>query len=218
MSRSGGLSTERVPSLLSLWSALSVKQRWIAVAAVAGFFLLPLLLGWERRANRMEIIRQQFHLPPDIAFSQFEPGSSKLRSPAISGIVQFTDQQYRQYAAALHDSRVWRPTPLNYRGIGFINPYAPDALRWQDAAPHRRYGGDPLGRWGSSSEEQVHAMTKGRYLCFAVLKIDSTASGGDAGLQHKAVSCRQLQRTDEAVAVVKGALDDNGKTLHMLIY
>lgn len=207
-----GSLTKFLPS----FAALPIRQRWASAAFLIGLVAFVLFLGLERRAEQMDVVRRQFHLPQAIPFAAFSMSDGKARWPQLTGVVQFSDGQYRDYVGSLDNGEVWGPIRLEYRGVSAFHQFSPEAFRWRSVPPAPRYAGDPIGRWGFASEPRVYALTDALYFCYGVITIAPEQSVEPP--RHRAVACRDL-RTDEAThAIVKAALDAETRTLHWIIH
>lgn len=184
------------------------------IAVIACFVLFLLWHRHDYLADRTRLLQEQFHLPESAQFAQFDPGGDKMKTPSVSGIVRFDEEQFARYLAATRDPAGWKPAALPYRGAANVDIRAPAALGWTDRPPFPRYAGDRMRRWGFRSDEPVAAIRKGRYLCYGVVRI---ADGEEGQPRHQAVPCAELLSSQEPAAIVKAALDLENRTLHMIV-
>lgn len=205
--------------IADLWRAMTMQQRLETVAAAALLAMVILAARETRVSARMEILREQFHLPGDVAVSEFHDGGTKTRRPQIEGVANFTEAQYRAYEHSLDDPDVWRPTPLRYGGAALDGDYASDALRWRDHPLAGRPAYDPLVEWGELSQGRADAIENGRHFCFAVVR--EPAPGGelerDGAPGYRALACPEVRIGGEYLVRVAGALDPATRTLHMIV-
>ncbi|QTN20109.1 hypothetical protein HZ989_03235 [Brevundimonas sp. AJA228-03] len=200
-------------SLRARWGEATHAQRITAVAIIATLCGLILLLGRTQRDGQEKVLRDQFHLPDDVAFVVMEHGSAKLRWPRLRATAQLSDAALASYVGGLDRVEIWRPTPLHYRGVSRIDAYGPGALTWRSERPPPAYGSDGMASGGIFADPDVQAIRRGRYFCFAVLPLDPGPPPADP--RHRAVPCSDLPRGTDPVAVVQGALDLDRRALHM---
>jgi len=202
-------------SFFAPWRAMSVPQRWIVSVGIVGLILSLISIRDAERSRKMDLLREQFHLPAGIAFTDFDPGGSKVKWPVIRGTVTFSQTQYDAWVSALDDGKTWRPVPVRYRDVTTIGRYSADALRWRDyrPPPRRRDGGLP--DWGIFFEAPVQSIRRGRYFCLAVLAVEPPPSRDDEKRDDRAVSCWELGEQDAPVMVIEGVLDTDTRRLHM---
>lgn len=210
-----GASVQRQTGISSTWIGLSAHQRLTALAIILGVGLTVHSIGIERRARLSEVVRRQFHLAQAIPFAAFSISDSKKRWPILTGTVRFSDTQYRAYVGSLDDRRVWESVPLEFRGVNLLEGNAPEAFCWRSDPPAPRYAGDRLGRWGHASMPRIYELKDARYYCFGVMKIAPSADREAS--RYRAVACHGLVAEDEPIAIVKGALDDETRTLHWIL-
>lgn len=206
---------ERRPSLVNQWRALTPGQRWGVTGTIALIVAVALILGWESRSEQRKILRQQFHLPSNMAFATFDGGSSKVRWPALQGSVQFSESAHAAYLETLNDPAIWTPDFPRYRGVTTVAETTPEALQWRDDRPPLRFGSDGMADWGIFGDESIRAIRRARFFCYAILELDTPA--GEDDRKTRAVSCWQLAAEDDPVLVVEGVLDLDRRTLHMRI-
>lgn len=178
--------------------------QWGAILAVVCFLAVLKMVGSPSDTEK-EQLRAQFHLPANVALTKVYVDRSKTKPfpAAIEGYVHFSEPEFQKYVATLDDQRVWQPVPIVHGGTAFLGTYAPDALTWADIRASQ-----PLS-WGSLSSKQAQDARNGRLLCFAL-----TETGSGTGVFHG-----ERCRTGSAgkSAYVKGLIDYDTRTLHMLI-
>lgn len=178
--------------------------QWGAVLAVACLLAALKMLGSPSDAEKQQL-RAQFHLPANVALTKVSVNSSKTKPfpAAIEGYVHFSEPEFQAYVAKLDDLRVWQPLPIVHGGTEFNGTYSSDALTWRDIRDSQ-----PLS-WGSLSWKQAQDARNGRLLCFAL-----TETGSGTGVFH-GERCRTGSVGKSAY--VKGLIDYDTRTLHMLI-
>jgi len=195
-------STARAFSLADLrnWTL----GRWSAVLAVACFLAVLKMVGSPSDTEKQQL-RAQFHLPAHVTLTKVYVNRSKTKPfpAAIEGYVHFSESEFQKYVAELDDPRVWQPVPIVHGGTEFHGTYASDALTWREIRDSQ-----PLS-WGTLSSKQTQEARNGRQFCFAL-----TETGSGTGVFHG-----ELCRTGSAgkSAYVKGLIDYDTRTLHMLI-
>lgn len=184
---------------------------WGAILAVAGFYMILKMIGAPSGIEKQQL-RAQFHIPDNVALTKVEVNRSKTKLfPAdIEGVVHFAEPQFRTYLARLDDPKVWQPVPLLHGGTKFDGSYAPDALVWRDIQGTR--GGRHVS-FGNLSAQQAQNARDGRELCF-VLREDRSGVGSSA---FRGEACGTHGAGSSKAAYVKGLLDFDTRTLHMLI-
>lgn len=189
-----------VPAKIAQWSP--------AILLVIAFYAALALIG-APSTDEKETLRNQFHLPPEVSFSELRVDrKSRLASPmAIEGVVRFSEAQFRDYARRLNDPGLWRPLPIKYDGVAFQGPYSPDALKWEDLPGKRRIG------WGSLSWKQAQEARNGKLLCFAVRQV----GGDEATASFRGETCSDVSMTKARMVLVQGLIDADNKTLHMIV-
>lgn len=200
---------------LQTWAEMSARQRLTSVAVILGVAALVFSIGVERRASRMDFVRRQFHLADAVSFASFSISDSKRRWPQLSGIVKFSDSQYRDYVVSLDGVRPRKPARFDYRGIGAIDDFSSDAFRWRSDPPAPRYAGDRIGWWGSRSMPRIYALKDARYFCIVV--INSPVAQASAATRHRIVACGDLSSSEEPLVIVKGVLDAETRALHWIV-
>lgn len=181
---------------------------WGAILAVAGFYMILKMIGAPSGIEKQQL-RGQFHIPDNIALTMVEVNRSKAKPfPAdIEGIVHFAEPQFRAYLTRLDDPTVWQPVPLLHGGMQFDGSYAPDALVWRDIQSAR------LVSFGNLSAQQAQNARNGRELCF-LLREERSGVGSRA---FRGEACGTRGAGSLKAAYVKGLLDFDTRTLHMLI-
>lgn len=177
---------------------------WGAILAIAFFFALLKMLGSPTDVEQQQL-RAQFRLPGDIPLTKVYVNRSKTKPfpAAVESYLQFSEAEFQKYVATLDDPRVWQPVPITHGGTQFHGEYSSDALIW---TPIRS---SPPMSWGSLSWKQAQEARNGRVLCFAL-----TETGAGTGVFHG-----ERCRTGSAgkSAYVKGLIDYDTRTLHMLV-
>ena len=204
-SNDGVLSSTRGSRRFSLADIRSwTLGEWGAILAIAGFFAFLKMLGSPTGVERQQL-RAQFHLPGDVLLTKVYVNRSKAKPfpAAVEGYVQFGEAEFQKYIATLDDPRVWQPVPIIHGGTEFYGKYSADALIW---TPIENV---PPMSWGSLSWKQAQESRNGRVLCFALKE-----TGAGTGVFH-GERCRAGSAGKSAY--VKGLIDYDTRTLHMLI-
>ena len=185
-----------------------LRKGWPVVLLGAGFFLLLARMGAPQDAEK-ETLRSQFRLPPEVALTKVRVDRKKRAPfpPDLEGCVVFSEAEFRDYVRTLDDPGVWKPVPLPHGGRVFAGPYSADALRWGPLSGARQLA------WGSLSWRQAQEVRRGRLLCFAVEFLGD--EGGKAA--YRGVAARELAGRQVTAVFVQGLLDEDRRTLHMLI-
>jgi hypothetical protein len=184
------------------------KKHWFGILAVAAFLLTLAAIGAPSAAEK-EILRSQFHLPPDVALAEIAVDRKK-RAPFpadIEGVAQFSSAQFRDYLARLDDPDLWRPQPFRYDGVTFGGAYSPNALLWKDLQGARQLA------WGHLSERRARMARSGRLLCFAVQHFDVQ----EAAPSLRGGACSEIDGKAPKTVYVQGLIDYEARTLHMLV-
>jgi hypothetical protein len=204
---------ERV-SILDQWRSLSRSGRATVIFVIAAFFIFLFALEADNNDQQKAILRDQFHLPATIAFSDFKP-SSKKNSTRLQGSVRFSEREYQSYVASFADPNIWRAVPLRYRGVTAIGEYSRDAFRWSDTKPPLRFGSDGMARFGIYEDPRLDQVENALHFCYAVVRSQTAPADAEPG--YAAVSCGELEPRADPAAVVQGVLDPTTRTLYMRI-
>lgn len=209
---------EARPALIAQWQAMDNRQRLSAIAIIAGIIGFAWLLNQQQTSHRQHILREQLHLPDDAHFTAFYSAKKVWRRPRIDGIVQFTDDSFRQYAQSLGDAAVWQPVPLAYDGQNMAGPHDARALQWSRDALPRLAGQRPV-QIGNISQQAVQALRGAPNLCLAIVKTISNGATAEAGsARYSGHPCRAVSHEVDPAAVLIGILDEKRKQLHMSLY
>lgn len=202
--------TGSVADVAARWRALTSQERMASAAIIVALATFVYAIGVGRKDAHFEVLRRQFLLPDDVAASSIRvaKGSSVAR-PRVEAIVRLSEQQYRAYAAAIADGR-WRPFFLTYGGSP-VRSFSAEALRWNEA-PQPAYAGERRVRWGGLSHNEAQSMSNGRVMCFALQR-----QTGEPSAAFTARACGEIGRRESVTAYVLGLLDDDTRTLHMVI-
>ena len=208
--------SERFQSLQASMRAMKPHE-WVVVILFFGIviFVIP---GIRNDAAR-DMLRKQFHLPPDIAFVDFQRSRGYRSGGLAEGRVAFTEPQFDAYRSRLADPVAWGPFPLRWNGSPIIDGLNPDLQRWQDLPGPLKPG-----------ETWTHVLDKpllydllgrvrvrsGKVLCFAIVDADGEGStdGTRRSTDFRATSCAD---TPHAIAFVFGILDDDTRSLYMKV-
>ncbi len=199
----------------------------LAIIAVA-------LLGTQCRSDRYEtLLRDSFHLPPAVAFTEFRYPNSRIGG-SLEALIEFTDDEFRAYVSQLDNPNVWRSQPLTYRGETIDGPYSPDALKWQPL-PKPAFAGNRRVRYGHLPDDRISKAESGRVLCTALRQKPGKRKSdywwqAPKGYEHRfpletpkhlerftALNCAELGRSERPVGYVLGVLNDRTKTLYITI-
>lgn len=184
------------------------RKWWFGVLAVAAFLLTLAATGAPSTAEK-ELLRSQFHLPPDVALAEIVVDRKKHAPfPAdIEGVAHFSSAQFRDYLALLDDPDVWRPQPFHYGGVTFAGPASPNAFLWKDLKGARQLA------WGRLSERRAGIARSGKLLCFAVEHVDER----EAAPSLRGGACSEIDGKAPKTVYVQGLIDHEARTLHMLV-
>ena len=210
--RAGASVREQLPRATTRSSFAAIPQwarkQWFGILAVAALLLTLAAIGAPSAAEK-ELLRSQFHLPPDVALAEIAVDRKKHAPfPAdIEGVAQFSSAQFRDYLARLDDPDVWRPQPFRYDGVTFGGPYSPNALLWKDLQGARQLA------WGRLSERRARMARSGKLVCFAVQHLDEQ----EAAPSQRGGACSEIDGKAPKTVYVQGLIDYEARTLHMLV-
>lgn len=187
----------------------SVVQVFCAVLFFPLLFIALKIMDGPTQAEA-NILIQQFHLPKDIEFGRvlINRKNPFARPPEIEAYVRLSETEFRAYQADLNNPDLWQSQPIHYDKQVFTGSYAPDALSWRDNLVGRTM------EWGTVSRKQAQDAKRARILCFA-MRYPGTNSAAIA--PYDAEPCSERTRELEAVIIVQGLLDEDNRTLHMLV-
>lgn len=193
------------------------KGRWPGIprAYLAVLFWLVFLIGlWimGRTPNQAEIniLRQQFHLSEDVNFKwgRLKRNALTEQTPKLEAYVKFSEEEFRAYQQNLNNPDLWQPQPIVYDGLVVNGSYAPDALSWDKEQAGR------MMPWGSLSWKQARDASHAKTLCFAMRY---PGTNGAAIAPYDAAPCSEHTRKLGPQIIVQGLLDEDNRTLHMLV-
>jgi|GEM_PF-4656635 hypothetical protein len=188
---------------------LSIVQMFCAVLFCLLFFIMLKIMGAPKQAET-DILLQQFHLPKEIKFEGLRVNRKDrlVNPPTIEAYVEFSEAEFRLYQAGLNNPDLWQSQPINYDGQLFTGSYAPDALSWDE-----KHTGQMMS-WGAVSWKQAQDAKNAKIFCFAMRYPEAN---GAAIAPFDAARCsEQIQKLD-ALIIVQGLLDEDNRTLHMLV-
>lgn len=203
-------------SLSEQWATLKPEEKRTTLLIIVGFFLFLFSFQVINTEKYKETLRTQFHLPKNASFEQFRYQAAKGRAawPNIEGVVRFSEDEYRAYMATMWTPGVWKAVPFEHGKASISGPFAADAYAWRSRPPAPVEVGDHLGKFGFLSLQKVYDIKRGRYFCFIVRRIPGAP---DSDARRSADSCWSLQRGEDYVGYVAGAIDEDTRTLHMII-
>ncbi len=189
---------------------MTPRDHLTAAAVIAGLILAIWLYKSSVTAAHMEIVRQQFHLPPGIEFAEFSSlKRHKGMSERIEAIVRFSEAGFKAYLGSLNDGRIWQQEPFEYEGRQISGPYEPDALQWSRQAMRPATAGRRLVRWGHLSREMEHPNNNRLFLCYAARR----EADGSAGAVEP---CTGLPQSASTAVYVLAAIDYDTRSLHVI--
>lgn len=187
----------------------SILQMVCAAVVLLLFFFVLKIMGAPKQAE-INILIQQFHLPKDIKLERvlISRREVSVNPPQIEAYVMLSETEFRTYQEGLNNLDLWRSQPIDYDGQVFIGSYAPDALSWNEKRVGR------MMEWGQVSWKQAQDAKRARILCFAMRYPGANSA---AIAPYDAAPCSERTRELEAVIIVQGLLDEDNRTLHMLV-
>lgn len=205
--------------LVARFRAMTQRQRRTSIAVIVGFVVLATGVMFASRSAQLDVLRQQFHLPDDVAIADVSvQRRSTSGRPSAEAIAQFSAEQLDRYVSRLDDATLWRPTLESYGGVP-IASYSPGALRWH-LPPKPMFVGARRLRVGHASRKAV-AVRDGRILCFGLKGFpDQRWEGGkfpEQPTRYAARGCTEFDREEAVGAYVLGILDFETRQLHMII-
>lgn len=199
------------------WADLGTLQQVGVVAGLAATAVLALLAGQIRTSQHEGILRQQFHIPQEVALEHFSNQNKMTYRPRLEAVVRFDDAAYAAYAASLGNAALWSPVPFRYAGGGDITPAARGSGFMWYALPYPGWAGDITMRWGSNAMDAAQYVRNGRYYCTAIIAEHSATP--DQPKRFTAKACRDVPRGRIAVAaILLAVLDADSKSLYATIY
>jgi hypothetical protein len=166
----------------------------------------------ELNQDETNILMQQFHLSEG---KKIETGRYKRRDLAwranpltIDGYVDFSEEEFRAYQASLNNTDFWKSQPIEYDGHVFTGSYAPNALNWVEKQSGFTFD------WGRVSYNQVQYVKNAKVFCFVM---PYPGTDGAAIAPYDAAPCSERTHELDANIIVQGLLDEDNRTLHMLV-
>ena len=101
--------TERLRRLVDAVRRATPNQRVWAVAILLGFFFSLYVIGQAKRNAQLDILREQFNVPKSATVTGLRIAKySSTSRPRVEAVVQFTQQEFDAYVAALEKPGVLR--------------------------------------------------------------------------------------------------------------
>ncbi|MFV0296837.1 MAG: hypothetical protein ACK5JT_12040 [Hyphomicrobiaceae bacterium] len=216
---------------LSTWHRHN-RYRLLALA------LLPVAyvaFTWSGRSSSSEdVLRAQFHIPDDVAFSQSVYPARNM-GHYVEGIVTFTPPQYDAYQSSLGDPQIWKAEPFASTYLTVVPPFSPRALTWEDL-PKPLLAGNARVRWGNLSFKTAATATSGKVLCIALRFppgqrkaswVPPVAREAEARYPletparldgYNAIACAEMGRAERPRGYILGQLNADTQTLHMIVH
>ena len=176
--------------------------------------------SWFQKPRDMNNVRQQFHLPTDAVFVEFDsdPKSFLPEGLRVRAVIQFTDAGFAAYVSSLGDDKVWAPTALISYSPAIGESYSEQALAWQELPIPASVAGR-LKAWHYDLKS-AEAVVSGKFYCH-VLEMKSVGrwEGNPNALKYKTFgrSCAELADSTWPTVASIGILDGRMKRLHVLI-
>ncbi|HRK17931.1 MAG TPA: hypothetical protein PK970_03165 [Hyphomicrobiaceae bacterium] len=211
-----------IRDLVVILHGMTALQRIVTASIIGAVVVAIVISGAIRTSSHKEIVRQQLHLPPSIAFDEFESryaSRHKFQNERIEAIVRFSESEFQAYRAIVDDESVWMPFPVVYNGDVIPVTFEAGALTWR-VAPRPAFAGNVRVRWGNLSREQEPHARNRKTLCYAVLQIAPAGrqgSNGSGAPNHIARACSDFARTDKIRFYFLAVLDYDTRSLHVIL-
>lgn len=195
---------------------LNIGNKGARIIQVCCAFILLLLIFIVLKAMgapsqaETNILRQQFHLPKEIKFEKvwIDRKNRHANPPTIEAYVKFSQEEFITYQKDLNNANLWQPQPIQYDGHVFTGSYAPQTLSWVE----KQEGA--MVSWGNVSWKQVQEAKNAKIMCFAMRYPDSN---NVAIAPYDSAPCSEQTRELDSAIIVQALLDEDNRTLHMLV-
>lgn len=188
---------------------MSNLRQWIVALAVicAGMIALPFLRT--QSDDEQALLRVQFHLPREIAFSEIRIKRPSLKENIyeVEGNVRLSDDEYTRYRRQITAQAPWTVPALTLDGLNSVGAADDPDARWQ-----------PLDRgrtvpFGSLNYDEFQRTTDGLAVCYTAALATAERSGGGNGVRP----CRTDLSPGERGYLVQGVLDADTRNLFLII-
>ena len=123
---SGRAKADRLRNIPSTISTMRIRD-WIIVAfIICGVVVVSSMHIQRERDAQKDSLREQFRVPPDIEFLDFQQGGNGKKIQ-FNATVGFTPQQWQDYITDLDDPSLWRPVPIR-RSAPIPLPFKEDGI------------------------------------------------------------------------------------------
>ena len=184
-----------------------------AVAAlIIGFAVATMLPSQDAAVEAL--MREQFHLPPDVELQGFRVDQRRVGGEWVQAIARFTPDQYDRYVSSFIDASVWTLHPFSFRGQEVRAVPSADAFRWRSGSEAFMSGGQALRwlDWGSvhtvsqDGLPNVWNLGERRSFCFGV-----QGEGDD----QRVASCSAFGPRDVPDLYFRAVLDERDQRLFL---
>lgn len=188
-----------------------MNNRWqwiVALALIFGGLLVSPFLRAPGDAEQA-MLRAQFHLPGEIAFTQtrIKRHSLKTNSYELEGVVRFSSEAFSRYQQQITAEMPWTVPALTLDGHTTAGSTGDPDARWQ---PFDRLQTVPFGNLNSDEFQQT---TNGLAICYGIVVASAEGVPPSDGVRP----CRTLGSIGEHGYVVQGVLDADTRTLFLII-
>jgi len=218
---------------------LPLVQLTFAICAIAlCWTLIEQSLGtWGHKFKFPEVMRTQFNLPENMRIQHLKASGisqSFCSIHSISGLVEFSEEEFKNYAATLNDPSVWHAKAMPYASPNLEHyHFTSGAIRWEyfQVSPLERIIGTQTLKMGFYSEKEVRALTHGQYICYGIDEMprDYLKLETDSALpKYVVANCNEFSpptthkefyttETSSPDGLVFGVLNEKTRRLHMFI-
>ena len=183
--------------------------QWIiALALIFGGLLVSPLLRTPDDAEQA-ILRAQFHLPSEIAFTEtrIKRPSLKDNSYELEGVVRLSSEAFARYRREITAGTPWSIPALTLDGHTTIGSNGDPDARWQSFDRLR------MVPFGNLNYDESQRTTDGMAICYRLALATDEGTLSSDGVR----SCRAPDTAGERGYLVQGVLDANTRTLFLII-